>query len=238
MPPRFRLTSLLRVEERLLEAEYFAKRMAREHGEAVGYNLNAFLSAARSVTFLIQKEFSKIDGFAEWWARENAVLGNDPAARFFLELRNFSQKEGRISLVGLALHDHTGNRRPRWSHRFAGTSKAVPAVLLNRDIVDCCREHLAKLANVALRFSDHFPFHACPSRALTPEGVKALGIDIDEAFATLGLSSGVDSVCSQSHQQRIHQIARPACRRRGLRDDPAPLKIQTAASSHRAARWL
>jgi hypothetical protein len=45
-----RLTSLLLVEGRLLEAEYFLKRMARERGEAFGYNLNAFLSAARSVT--------------------------------------------------------------------------------------------------------------------------------------------------------------------------------------------
>lgn len=185
-PGVLRLTSLLRVEERLLEAEHFAKRMARGRDEAIGYDLNAFLSAARSVTFLLQKEFSKVDGFAEWWAHDRAVLDDDPAARFFLELRNYSQKEGRISLVGVALHDQTGSRRSRWSYRFAGTSKAVPAVLLNRDIIDCCREHLAKLAKVLLRFSNRFPFHACPSRALTPEGVKALGINIDEVFATLG----------------------------------------------------
>ncbi len=108
MPTILRLTSLLRVEERLLEAEHFAKRTARERGEAVGYNLNAFLSAARSVTFLLQKEFSKIDGFAEWWTNDRVVLDDDPAARFFLELRNYSQKEGRISLVGVASHDKTG----------------------------------------------------------------------------------------------------------------------------------
>lgn len=44
-------TGLLRVEERLLEAEYFLKRMARERGKSFGYNPNAFLSSAQSVTF-------------------------------------------------------------------------------------------------------------------------------------------------------------------------------------------
>jgi hypothetical protein len=184
--PPFRLTSLLRAEERLLEAEHFVKRMGTERGEAVGYDLNAFLASARSVSFLLQKEFSKVAGFVEWWARDRLVLANDPAARFFLELPNYSQKEGRISLVGIALQPSISGRRSRWSYRFAGTAEPVPPELLNRDIVDCCCEHLAKLAKMVLRFSDQFSFHGCPSRALTPEGIKALGIDIDEAFAALG----------------------------------------------------
>src|ERR1700733_14353832 len=105
--------------------------MTRARGESFGYNLNAFLSAARSVTFLLQKEYSKIDGFAEWWALERTTLAADPAARFFLELRNYSQKEGRISLVGTGAARVGG--RSSWSYRFAGTIKAVPPVLLNRD---------------------------------------------------------------------------------------------------------
>jgi hypothetical protein len=55
--PRVRLSSLLLVEERLLEAEYFSRRLRRLSGEPFGYELNAFLSAARSVTFLMQKEW-------------------------------------------------------------------------------------------------------------------------------------------------------------------------------------
>jgi hypothetical protein len=202
-----RLTSLLLVEGRLLEAEYFLKRMARERGEAFGYNLNAFLSAARSVTFLLQKEYSKVDGFAEWWALEQATLADDPAARFFLELRNYSQKEGRVSLVGTSPRQRRGKRRP-WSYRFAGTSKAAPAVLLNRDVVDCGREHLAKLAQIALRFNDRFPFHSCPSRALTPEGVKALEIDLDDLDAALGYPRGWTNVCAgEDKSERIRCVA-------------------------------
>lgn len=201
-----RLTSLLLVEERILEAEYFLKRMARERGGPFGYNLNAFLSAARSVTFLLQKEYSKTDGFAEWWSLEQAKLAADSAARFFLELRNYSQKEGRISLVGTA--EARVGRRASWSHRFAGTAKAVPPVLLNRDVVDCGREHLTKLAQIVLRFSDRFPFYSCPSRALTPEGVKTLGIDLDDIDAAHGYPRGWTHIASSKDDlERIRCVA-------------------------------
>lgn len=151
----FRLSSLLLVEERLLEANYFARRLARIRRESAtfGYELNAFLSAARSVTFLLQKEMVHVSGFPEWWARWRGQLGADPAARFFLELRNFSQKEGRASVVG------TGGKRGKlWSYRFAGNHEPVPPELLHREVSDCCREHVGKLANIILDCIRVFPY--------------------------------------------------------------------------------
>jgi hypothetical protein len=179
-----RLTSLLLVEERLLEAEYFATRLAdASDGTVLGYELNAFLSAARSVTFLLQKEMSHVHGFAQWWRDQQDRLRQDAAARFFLEQRNFSQKKGRVSIVGAC----GSGASKRWRYFFAGTTEPVPAGLLNREIADCCLEHLAKLANLILLFADAFPCHACPSRALTPEGVAALALNLDKLEESLGL---------------------------------------------------
>jgi hypothetical protein len=200
-----RLTSLLRVEERLLEADYFAGRLARLRGENHGYELNAFLSAARSVTFLIQKELSKVPGFMAWWETQRRVLGDDAAASFFLELRNFSQKQGRVSVVG------SGSRRggrSRWTYYFAGTVDPVPAELLNRDVVDCCREHVAKLAALVLRCIDSFPHNCCPTLALTPEGVDALGLALDDVDEALGLARGYTAVGPFSRDERIHMLQR------------------------------
>jgi hypothetical protein len=94
------LRSLLLVEERLSEANYFARRLRSQRGEKLQYELNAFLSAARSVTWLIQKEMVHVPGFSEWWSERQKEMAADPAMRFFLALRNYSQKEGRISIVG------------------------------------------------------------------------------------------------------------------------------------------
>ncbi|WP_127115492.1 hypothetical protein [Shimia sediminis] len=95
-----RLTSLLLVEERLFEAEHFALLLQGKHPIELQYYLNAFLSAARSVTFLIQKELAHTPGFSQYWEQVQDKLRNDKAARFFLELRNFSQKAGRVNLSG------------------------------------------------------------------------------------------------------------------------------------------
>jgi hypothetical protein len=123
-----------------------------------------------------------VPGFPEWWAGKQHELKADPVARFFLELRNFSQKEGRISLVGSG----SGRTGRRWSYRFAGNAAPVPPKLLCRDTAECCREHVAKLATVVLGCTQTFPYATCPRRALTPEGVLALGLSIEDIEATLG----------------------------------------------------
>lgn len=200
-----RLTSLLRVEERLVEANYFACRLARLRGESHGYELNAFLSAARSVTFLIQKELSKVPGFIGWWEAQRRILGDDAAARFFLELRNFSQKQGRVSVVGSSSR---GGGRSRWTYYFAGTVDPVPRELLNRDVADCCREHVAKLAALVLRCIDTFPHNCCPTLALTPEGVDALELSLDDVDVALGLPRGYTQVRPFSRDERISLLQR------------------------------
>jgi hypothetical protein len=198
-----RLTSLLRVEERLMEAEYFAQRMRDLPDSTVlGYELNAFLSAARSVTFLLQKEFAAVDGFETWWSVDRATLGGDPVARFFLELRNFSQKQGRVSILG------TSDRTGRWRFMFAGTVEPVPPSLLNRDVADCCLEHLAKLARAVLRFAQAFPYHCCPAKALTPEGIAMLGLDLDAVEAALGFPPAISAARPEGSTDDLTRVYR------------------------------
>ncbi|MBO9712476.1 hypothetical protein [Sphingomonas sp.] len=181
-----RLTSLLLVEERLFEADYFARRVRRTRAYELQYNLNAFLSAARSVTFLLQKEMAHVPGFREWLAQKQDEMRADPVARFFLLLRNFSQKEGRVSTVGFG---GTGMGR-RWTYRFAGREPAMPAALYDRDVAECCVEHVAKLARLTLEFAEAFPFHSCPHQALTEEGIAALGVSLADVAASAGLPEG------------------------------------------------
>jgi hypothetical protein len=171
-----------------VEAEYFGRRMFDSPDSTIlGYELNAFLSSARSVTFLLQKEFAAVDGFQAWWSADRSRLGADPAARFFLELRNYSQKQGPVSIVGMS------DENRKWRHMFAGTAEPVPSVLLHRDVADCCLEHLAKLAQAILRAADAFPYHSCPTVALTPAGIAALGLDLDAIESTLGLPAAVSA---------------------------------------------
>ena len=187
-----RLNSLLLVEERLLEAEYFADHLRWLCADEFRYEFNAFLSAARSVTFLLQKEMKEVIGFDVWWDARRTEMREDSAMKFFLELRNFSQKQGPISMLGTMSRDDSG--RSFWSYKFAGNKSPVPAHLLQRDVVECCREHLSKFATIVLACADAFPFHSCPRRAVTLEGLKTLKLQLSDIEEILGLPSGYTDV--------------------------------------------
>jgi hypothetical protein len=192
--PGTRLTSLLLVEERLLEADYFVRRLRRSGPHNLSANLNAFLSAARSTTFLLQKEMARVPGFRTWWAKKQDELRQDAAAKFFVDLRNFSQKEGRVPTIGFRADAGRG----RWSYRFVGRADPTPFGLYDRDIAQCCADHVAKLAQLALDFAGVFPFYSCHHRALTIDGVAGLGLSLPDIAAAADLPEDWFDVPPQS----------------------------------------
>lgn len=193
-----RLGSLLLVEERLFEAHYFIDQMeSAGMGLEVGYNLNAFLSASRAVTFLLQKEMSRVSGFAEWWADRQREMRADPAMRFFVELRNFSQKAGRVRFESMGF----GLERSTYLHVFRDGSIKVPEEVGGIDALDACRLHLAKVARLVIACMDAFPYHTCPRNAVSPNGIAALGLDTDELDQNLGYPRGFSRTLGDGEMQ-------------------------------------
>ena len=81
------------------EAEYFLEMMKEniEDRQKFRYNLSAFVSAARSVTFVLQKEFSKNPEFDEWYSKKQMQMKRDNLFIFLKEKRNYVLKmEGTI----------------------------------------------------------------------------------------------------------------------------------------------
>ncbi|WP_446831231.1 hypothetical protein [Candidatus Foliamicus sp.] len=198
------LNSLLLVEEKILEAENFARRLRALNGENFTYEFNAFLSAARSVTFLLQKEMRRVPGFKEWWVKRRKKMREDAGMKYFLELRNFSQKEGRVSLVGTTSKDCEGNLL--WSYRFAGNKQAVPKALLHRDVVDCCLEHLGKLARIVLKCANAFPNHSCPRRTVATGGFKFLDLKLSDIVSMLGFPIEWVSTVKHIPENEVYRI--------------------------------
>ncbi len=64
---------------KLLETKYFLDCMTKNQIECdtFKYNLSAFLAAARSVTLIMQTEFSKVLGFNQWYKNKQTEMEND-----------------------------------------------------------------------------------------------------------------------------------------------------------------
>lgn len=66
-------------KQKLFEAKYFLRRVIENQAErdAFKYNLSAFLTAFRSVTMIMQKEFDKVSGFADWYQVQQGQMRTD-----------------------------------------------------------------------------------------------------------------------------------------------------------------
>jgi hypothetical protein len=62
--------------DKFLEAQYFFKRLVdnQNNREEFKFNLSAFLSAFRSVTLFMQKEFGKINEFKKWYSDQQCKM--------------------------------------------------------------------------------------------------------------------------------------------------------------------
>lgn len=195
-------TTLRHPVERLLEAEYFLVRLPGAHSLEFQALLNAFLSASRSVTFLLQSSMARVLGFDEWYLTRQQEMSADKAMRFFLNLRNISQKQGPVSYVGGGL----------WgggtTYQFVAGHVAVPDQLKGRNVAECCGEQVSKLAILLLAYREAFPFHACPGRAFTEEGMTALGYTMNDVEESLGLPTGYVTLVDIPIREKLRILSR------------------------------
>jgi hypothetical protein len=76
----------------------YAESYAPSDRRGFEHFLEAAIVYGRSVTFHLQKEFSKYSGFDDWYREKREEMEKDPLFRFFLEKRNYILKEGPVSI--------------------------------------------------------------------------------------------------------------------------------------------
>ena len=78
--------------------------------EELEINFAAFVISARSVTFVLQKEFKNNKDFLKWYGDDNKPIKTtkryemreDPLCKYFVNLRNSIEKEGISGLKGIS----------------------------------------------------------------------------------------------------------------------------------------
>lgn len=60
--------------------------------------LETAIENARSVTWILQKEFDKAPGFEAWYAEQQRLMQADPLMRYFRDLRTYTVKKGTLQI--------------------------------------------------------------------------------------------------------------------------------------------
>lgn len=81
------------------EAQYFLTRMLVHYHTPweFQFNLNAFVQALRNITFMLQSEPSKPDGFEDWYKLKQSEMREDRLLRSFVEARNVIVKQSSLT---------------------------------------------------------------------------------------------------------------------------------------------
>lgn len=170
---------------KLEEARYFLFRMIEEvaNREPFKYNLSAFLAAGRSVTLIMQKEFSETPEFTKWYERKQSQMDNDTLLQLMNRKRvmTIHQKPikpyGHIDVVTkstVAINEHVvavltnkNGTVERIEHKQAPPSPPAKEKtevkyrwffvdIPDQDIITLLQEYIAKLENLVKECEDKF----------------------------------------------------------------------------------
>jgi len=160
--------------EKLLEAKYFLEHMKvnQSNRDAFKYNLSAFLAASRSVTLIMQKEFSKLPCFQEWYKKkqfdETMKLLNDkrvktihhepvrPQAHVAISVMDYIGFSDSVSIKITHANGTVERSESKPTLPPTPTTKTETKVewlwyfdeLPNNDIITVCEEHIIKLETI------------------------------------------------------------------------------------------
>jgi len=170
---------------KLDEAKYFLTRMAEEvaNREPFQYNLSAFLAAGRSVTCIMQKEFSKFVGFMQWYNSTLEVMNSDSLFKLMNKKRvmTIHQKpirpRGHIDVTSkstVSISEHVVEVltcKDGTTKRIEGTPSTSPSPkeskteivyhwffedIPDKNIITLSQEYIAKLESLVKECEDKF----------------------------------------------------------------------------------
>ncbi len=169
------------------EADYFLDKLKEVQGHYVefAYVLSAFASASRSITFALQAVMSKYPGFDDWYVTHQEKLRGNNLAKYFVSLRNYTQKVGEIP-VG-----HTGTmRKGKIKHLsyFVGIGDLQDAPA--GEVTRLAEEYFVEILKVVESCYRDFWVYADPRAIFTEEGLGLLGWVIEDIEEAVGLPRG------------------------------------------------
>lgn len=176
------------VTAKLAEARFFC-----ENVETAGTNVfearcyfSAFVSAGRSVTFVLQAVLKKAPGFDAWWKERQRALADDPLCRYFVDRRNEALKTGETRInSGSVQPDASGT--PVVRHFFSSGLEAEP---IDTDVAVACRRYLAGLEAIVADAQERFPRISDPDWYYRSENLAESGLTVEDLEELVGLPRG------------------------------------------------
>ena len=158
---------------KLREAEYFLSMMRQsfEDDNKFIFNLSAFLSASRSITWHMQKQYRHVNGFNEWYGKQETRMSQDMELKYLNDarvedvhkkpVRVGASREAAVSLdviLGSPLAEQAKGAKPEPQAQInVKTVRRFFPKFKNVDVIEFCDKQLAKLTKLVEECDQQLP---------------------------------------------------------------------------------
>lgn len=196
------------VADKIDEADFFIGKMKSCPPYEIEFRhyLSAFVSAARSVTFTMQFVMAKYPGFDAWYPARRERLAANKLARFFVTLRNESEKRGVIwTEESGCIHEEGVS----FSRTFTSGPGSDLSEFPNVEVVEACEQYLRIILSVVSECYRDFADYVDPRRLFTIDGLAALRWTIEDLEECLGFPRGYTNIpwnSDDKDEQRLRAL--------------------------------
>lgn len=178
------------IDRKVFEADFFLDKLANAGLDffAAQCFFSAFVSSARSITFAMQAVLSDAPNFANWYRQQQERLRLIPAARFFHEVRNETQKLGHTP-VGAGSSGRGQDGKQRITYFFSGGFEGDQSLVPDSDVVTACRDHLVRLLEIVFDCYETFDVLS-PLSFYSVPNLAARRFTLEEMEVALGFPAG------------------------------------------------
>jgi len=207
------------VEDKLREAEFFLTKLRESNRFEYEsrYYFSAFISAARSVTMVLQKTMKDVDGFTSWYQNVQSQLKADPLAKYFVEIRNGAIHEGFNPLNQVTV-EHLREDLIRQMHQNDHSHILIlpnfqaQGLSTLTDAVETSKQYFISLIKTVFECYKEFRYVVDPQWYFTYENFTDMGKTIEDAIAEFGLPPEW-ALCAPEGESawRILRSQQPSC---------------------------
>ena len=140
------------------ETEYFLADLLSGHKSlsTAGYLFAAFVSSARSISFVIQYLGADCSGFDEWYAGRQKEMKTCKVSKYLLDWRNYTQKTGVVPVVSAG---YTEGRESIVKYNFSRELGEVPEIGAEKSVNFYCYFYMLRMISLAYDFFERFESH-------------------------------------------------------------------------------
>lgn len=180
------------VADKVAEADYFLDRMKALHqaSDEFGFNFNAFVSSARSITFVLQAVMHRYPDFDKWYLPQQQRLKDSRLARFFVELRNHLQKVGGAPLFHSGFSTSQGQFE--WNVEFIPITEL--AEVPSGNVIEISEKYFKLVLDVIRQCYRDYWAYVDPRAIFTARGLEVLNWNVEDVEEALGFPRGYTDI--------------------------------------------